>query len=129
LRCFFFSSRRRHTRFARDWSSDVCSSDLQHLNAYTSFDETVYFLPIPSDDPVKLDKGFQILEDWAFNANLDANDIDDERGVVIEEYRTRLGRSEEHTSELQSRENLVCRLLLEKKKTQSKWTTRIHAHT
>src|SRR5690606_40138674 len=28
---FFFSSRRRHTRFSRDWSSDVCSSDLSHL--------------------------------------------------------------------------------------------------
>src|SRR5690606_41059510 len=27
---FFFSSRRRHTRFSRDWSSDVCSSDLEH---------------------------------------------------------------------------------------------------
>ncbi len=66
----------------------------QHLNAYTSFDETVYFLPIPADDPVKLDKGFKILEDWAFNANLDAKDIDDERGVVIEEYRTRLGANE-----------------------------------
>src|SRR5690606_40225418 len=26
---FFFSSRRRHTRFSRDWSSDVCSSDLK----------------------------------------------------------------------------------------------------
>src|SRR5690606_39410882 len=26
---FFFSSRRRHTRFSRDWSSDVCSSDLR----------------------------------------------------------------------------------------------------
>src|SRR5437870_9016986 len=29
---FFFSSRRRHTRWPRDWSSDVCSSDLMHLN-------------------------------------------------------------------------------------------------
>src|SRR5690606_41107174 len=28
---FFFSSRRRHTRFSRDWSSDVCSSDLKQL--------------------------------------------------------------------------------------------------
>src|SRR5690606_40269919 len=28
---FFFSSRRRHTRFSRDWSSDVCSSDLRFL--------------------------------------------------------------------------------------------------
>src|SRR5690606_39735252 len=32
---FFFSSRRRHTRFSRDWSSDVCSSDL----VFTGFDE------------------------------------------------------------------------------------------
>src|SRR5207247_4028713 len=31
LFCFFFSSRRRHTRSTRDWSSDVCSSDLAHL--------------------------------------------------------------------------------------------------
>src|SRR6266511_4140529 len=29
---FFFSSRRRHTRFSRDWSSDVCSSDLVYLD-------------------------------------------------------------------------------------------------
>ena len=35
------------------------------LNAYTGFDETVYILPIPSDDPEKVDKGFTILEDWA----------------------------------------------------------------
>src|SRR5690606_39959456 len=31
---FFFSSRRRHTRFSRDWSSDVCSSDLRELFAF-----------------------------------------------------------------------------------------------
>src|SRR6266700_7186966 len=31
---FFFSSRRRHTRFSRDWSSDVCSSDLVSLRLY-----------------------------------------------------------------------------------------------
>src|SRR5690606_40614340 len=31
-RSFFFSSRRRHTRFSRDWSSDVCSSDLKFRN-------------------------------------------------------------------------------------------------
>src|SRR5436309_4733371 len=30
---FFFSSRRRHTRFSRDWSSDVCSSDLSQIRA------------------------------------------------------------------------------------------------
>ncbi|WP_395062712.1 M16 family metallopeptidase [Flavobacterium sp.] len=63
----------------------------QHLNAYTSFDETVYFLPIPSNDVEKLEKGFQIIEDWAFNANLTPEDIDKERGVVLEEYRLGLG--------------------------------------
>lgn len=60
------------------------------LNAYTGFDQTVYILPIPSDDPKKLEKGFQILEDWAHNAELTEEAIDDERGVVLEEYR--LGR-------------------------------------
>lgn len=63
----------------------------QHLNAYTSFDETVYFLPIPSDSPEKLEKGFQILEDWAFNAVLTPEEINKERGVVLEEYRLGLG--------------------------------------
>src|SRR5690606_7061110 len=35
--CFFFSSRRRHTRFSRDWSSDVCSSDLDCCKYGTLF--------------------------------------------------------------------------------------------
>lgn len=63
----------------------------QHLNAYTSFDETVYFLPIPSDSPEKVENGFNIIEDWAFNANLTPDEIDKERGVVLEEYRIGLG--------------------------------------
>ncbi|SDR66807.1 M16 family metallopeptidase [Christiangramia echinicola] len=61
------------------------------LNAYTSFDKTVYILPIPSDDPEKLDGGFTILEDWAHNALLTEEGIDGERGVVLEEYRLGLG--------------------------------------
>ncbi len=63
----------------------------QHLNAYTSFDETVYFLPIPSDSPEKLENGFNIIEDWAFNADLTPEEIEKERGVVLEEYRLGLG--------------------------------------
>src|SRR5690606_39936850 len=35
LYVFFFSSRRRHTRFSRDWSSDVCSSDLPQLSTFS----------------------------------------------------------------------------------------------
>ena len=61
------------------------------LNAYTSFDETVYILPIPSDDPEKLEGGFTVLEDWAHNALLTEEEIDRERGVVLEEYRIGLG--------------------------------------
>jgi len=61
------------------------------LNAYTSFDETVYMLPIPSDNEEKLEKGFQIIEDWAFNTLLTEEEIDKERGVVLEEYRLGLG--------------------------------------
>lgn len=57
------------------------------LNAYTSFDETVYQLPIPSDDPEILKNGIQIMRDWAFGATLDPAEIDKERGVVLEEKR------------------------------------------
>ncbi|MFN7275301.1 MAG: M16 family metallopeptidase [Bacteroidota bacterium] len=64
------------------------------LNAYTSFDETVYILPIPTDDSVKLEKGFTILEDWAFNALLDTAEINKERGVVLEESRLSKGAGE-----------------------------------
>ncbi len=64
------------------------------LNAYTGFDETVYILPLPSDDPVKVDKGFTILEDWAGNASLDTSDINKERRVVLEESRLGKGANE-----------------------------------
>ncbi|HZK96006.1 MAG TPA: insulinase family protein [Prolixibacteraceae bacterium] len=61
------------------------------LNAYTSFDETVYQLPIPTDDPVILKNGFQIMRDWAQDATLDSTEIEKERGVILEEKR--LGKS------------------------------------
>src|SRR2546429_3482981 len=79
---FFFSSRRRHTRCSRDWSSDVCSSDLLPAGKAT---------PAP---PVGTALG--------------------PHGLNIMDFCKQ--RSEEHTSELQSRLHLVCRLLLEKKK-------------
>ena len=58
------------------------------LNAYTGFNETVYVLPIPTANPQNLSTGMQILEDWAFNASLDSTEIEQERGVVLEEWRT-----------------------------------------
>jgi len=61
------------------------------LNAYTSFDETVYMLQIPTDKPETMDKSFLILEDWAHNVTFDTAEIDKERGVVMEEWRIRRG--------------------------------------
>src|SRR2546430_11069400 len=75
---FFFSSRRRHTRFDCDWSSDVCSSDLGPSRT------------VPRNTHVPPHSGDETVASSS--------------------------RSEEHTSELQSQSNLVCRLLLEKKK-------------
>src|SRR2546427_7750073 len=109
---FFFSSRRRHTRFDCDWSSDVCSSDLSH----------------------------ESHRDLRCRAGLDRRRGEGgrTRGARVHAGRwrgsesraaphaadPRLGqrRSEEHTSELQSQSNLVCRLLLEKKKKTEKKT-------
>uniref|UniRef100_UPI0040479E53 M16 family metallopeptidase n=1 Tax=Roseivirga sp. TaxID=1964215 RepID=UPI0040479E53 len=61
------------------------------LNAYTSFDETVYILPTPIEDKENLDKALTVLSDWAHNATFDNEEIDKERGVVMEEWRLRLG--------------------------------------
>lgn len=64
------------------------------LNAYTSFDETVYILPIPTDKKENIDKGFQILEDWASTIAFENAEIDKERGVVLEESRLGKGAEE-----------------------------------
>src|SRR5256885_9462102 len=91
---FFFSSRRRHTRLQGDWSSDVCSSDLG------SGKSTI---------------GRQLARLWSMRF-VDSDHVIEQRlGCSIREFFER-ERSEEHTSELQSPCNLVCRLLLEKKK-------------
>ncbi|MFQ5631375.1 MAG: M16 family metallopeptidase, partial [bacterium] len=57
------------------------------LNAYTSFDETVYKLRVPTDSLKIMARAFQILEDWAHHVSFDNDEIDKERGVVIEEWR------------------------------------------
>lgn len=61
------------------------------LNAYTGFDETVYILPVPTTDKTNLDKGLDVLEDWAAQATFDPEEIDAERGVILEESRGRKG--------------------------------------
>src|SRR2546429_1116455 len=104
---FFFSSRRRHTRCSRDWSSDVCSSDLVQ---------------------VCHGLGAQLV-----GVGLDPLGRAQEGGLLTvprcvddgEEPALLGSRSEEHTSELQSRLHLVCRLLLEKKKKKETVTAQV----
>ena len=62
-----------------------------HVNAYTSFDETVYMLDLPTDKPEIVAKGLTALADYAGGLTLSKEEIDKERGVVIEEWRGRLG--------------------------------------
>lgn len=64
------------------------------LNAYTNFNETVYILPIPTDKPDNLEKGFQVLEDWAHNVTYLDQDIDGERPIILEESRLGKGAQE-----------------------------------
>src|SRR2546430_11916004 len=87
---FFFSSRRRHTRFDCDWSSDVCSSDLVAAGHAARVTLATDAYPRTGSRQTSL--------------------------PMRESSGGSASRSEEHTSELQSQSNLVCRLLLEKKK-------------
>ncbi|MEO5824812.1 MAG: insulinase family protein [Gemmatimonadales bacterium] len=61
------------------------------VNAYTSFDETVYMLQVPTDTGKFLERGFDILNDWAHGVTYDSTEIEAERGVVTEEWRLRRG--------------------------------------
>jgi zinc protease len=65
-----------------------------HVNAYTSFDETVYMLSVPTDRAGTMTRAFEAMSDFAGGITLDAAEIDKERGVVLEEWRGRLGASE-----------------------------------
>ncbi len=60
------------------------------VNAYTSFDQTVYMLTVPTDDKAMMHTGLDILRDWAGDVAFDPAEVEKERGVVLEEWR--LGR-------------------------------------
>jgi zinc protease len=61
------------------------------VNASTSFDETEYTLTVPTDDPKIVDTAFRMLEDWAGGISFDPKEVDKERGVVLEEWRSGRG--------------------------------------
>ena len=62
-----------------------------HINANTSFDQTVFQLVIPTDDPAVIDRSFLILQDWASAVSFENDEVDKERGVILEEWRVGLG--------------------------------------
>lgn len=64
------------------------------LNAYTSFDETVYMLEVPTDEAELLTQAMVVLSDWAQGITLDEEEVEKERGVVLDEWRRGLGASE-----------------------------------
>src|SRR5436309_6477925 len=64
-----------------------------HVNAYTSFDETVYMLDVPTDKPEIVEKAITALADFAGGLSLTLTEVDKVRGVVIEEWRGGLGAS------------------------------------
>lgn len=65
-----------------------------NLNAYTGFDQTVYMVQMPSDQQQYVDMGLDILYGWSCALLMDNEEIDNERGVIVEEYRMGLGASD-----------------------------------
>lgn len=61
------------------------------LNASTGYDRTLYLIELPVDDWGTVENGVQILEDWLHNVSFDQEELDKERGVILEEWRVRSG--------------------------------------
>ena len=68
-------------RFGSEFGPDI--------NAFTSYDQTVYELEVPTDDPDSLETAFDVLAEWSSRATLDPVEVNLERGVLLEEWRLR----------------------------------------
>ena len=77
-----------------DFLSSLGLSIGPDANAATSYDDTQYTLRVPTDVPGVLDRALLVLEDWAQGATFDQRGIDRERGIVLSEWRMRLGAQE-----------------------------------
>jgi len=76
-----------------DYLESIGMSFGPEVNAYTSYDETVYMLQVPTDDPEVMETAVQILEDWAHLISFEPEEVEKERPIIIEEWR--LGRGAE----------------------------------
>lgn len=77
-----------------DFMSSLGLSIGADANAATSYDDTQYTLRVPTDVPGVLDRALLVLEDWAQGATFDQSGIDQERGIVLSEWRMKLGAGE-----------------------------------
>src|SRR3712207_7794371 len=108
---FFFSSRRRHTRYWRDWSSDVCSSDLGKDKVASKRD----LVNVEAVAKYAKENNCNVLVtgycDSATGSAEFNQALSERRANRVADHLVNMGvdrRSEEHTSELQSRQYLVC---------------------
>ncbi len=76
-----------------DYAESIGMDFGAEVNAYTSFEETVYKLEVPADNKEYLETALLIFKDWASAISFDQEELDKERGVVTEEWRGRLGLS------------------------------------
>jgi zinc protease len=74
-----------------DYLESIGSRFGADLNAHTGFDETVYELQIPTDKEGLLHEGIHILSEFGFKAKMSTEEIEKERGVVLDEWRRGLG--------------------------------------
>lgn len=70
-----------------DYLNSIGMGYANGLNAGTGLDNTTYQLQVPTDNAEQFRKGFLILSDWAHGVSFDTQEIDRERGVIIEEWR------------------------------------------
>src|SRR5207247_5492495 len=105
------SSRRRHTRSTRDWSSDVCSSDLCHSSSRRRCTQLASPAWATAFSHSTLQMAHISLTAPATSLTFPRCRQGNRR--VMFSHSDQIKRSEEHTSELQSRVELVCSLLLE----------------
>src|SRR5207249_6889228 len=84
---FFFSSRRRHTRSKRDWSSDVCSSDLSADDGWDAVDK--FFAGRKPPYSVALDRGAIVSRSWGTTKFPESYLVDASGNLRSEERRVR----------------------------------------
>nr|MCR4940670.1 insulinase family protein [Treponemataceae bacterium] len=76
-----------------DYAESIGMDFGAEVNAYTSFEETVYKLEIPADQGEFLENALLILHDWASAVTFDEEELEKEKGVIKEEWRGSLGLS------------------------------------